>query len=115
MVHSARRSRAGGGAGAGGGRSVLAALQAAPEAPRAGPGAAAAYLGASRYVAGARIDTALFHPLALRSHRGTTDVRRLPGALSDLSATDLMCAMITETAAVGSGAARVDWAAKYLR
>ncbi|XP_045451057.1 serine/threonine-protein kinase MAK [Melitaea cinxia] len=95
VVHSARRSRAGGGgvtgggAGGAGGRSVLAALQAAPEAPRAGPGAAAAYLGASRYVAGARIDTALFHPLALRSHR--------------------------ETAAVGSGAARVDWAAKYLR
>lgn len=83
-MHSARRSRAGGGVVAGGGRSVLAALQAAPEAPRAGPGAAAAYLGASRYVAGARIDTALFHPLALRSHRGTADVRRLPGALSDL-------------------------------
>ncbi|XP_052741908.1 serine/threonine-protein kinase MAK isoform X6 [Bicyclus anynana] len=70
-----------------GGRSV----QPAPGAPRAAaaPGAAAAYLGAARYVAGARIDTALFHPLALHSRR--------------------------EASAVGSGAPRVDWAAKYLR
>ncbi|XP_026499923.2 serine/threonine-protein kinase MAK [Vanessa tameamea] len=95
VVHSARRSRAGGGAARG--RSVLAALHvggapnagAAPDETRPGPGAAAAYLGTSRYVAGARIDTALFHPLAFRTHR--------------------------ETTAVGSGAARVDWAAKYLR
>ncbi|XP_028160558.1 serine/threonine-protein kinase MAK isoform X5 [Ostrinia furnacalis] len=70
------------------GRSVLGALQVAP-APA--PGAAAAYLGAARYVAGARIDTSLFHPLPLRSHHGT------------------------KATAVGSGAARVDWAAKYLR
>ncbi|XP_049874510.1 serine/threonine-protein kinase ICK [Pectinophora gossypiella] len=71
-------------------RSVLAALQpAARPAPAAPGGAAAAYLGAARYVAGARIDTSLFQPLALRPHR--------------------------EAAAVGSGAPRVDWAAKYLR
>ncbi|XP_073947497.1 serine/threonine-protein kinase ICK-like [Choristoneura fumiferana] len=70
----------GGGAGAAG----------APGAPGARPlGAAAAYLGAARYVAGARIDTSLFHPLALRSHH--------------------------EATTVGSGAPRVDWAAKYLR
>lgn len=62
-------------------RSVLAALQ--PAAGVAGPGgslglagvsgpggAAAAYLGAARYVAGGRIDTSLFQPLALRPHRG---------------------------------------------
>ncbi|KAJ2944088.1 hypothetical protein O0L34_g18052 [Tuta absoluta] len=69
-------------------RSVLAALQ--PAVIRAAPpgGAAAAYLGASRYVAGSRIDTSLFQPLAVRPR---------------------------EAAAVGSGAARVDWAAKYLR
>ncbi|XP_063382195.1 serine/threonine-protein kinase dyf-5 [Cydia fagiglandana] len=70
------------------GRSVLAPLPAAAPAPGA-RGAAAAYLGAARYVAGARIDTSLFHPLAMRSHH--------------------------ETATVGSGAPRVDWAAKYLR
>lgn len=69
------------------GRSVLGALQ--PPALRgamplrahagatlqglapAGPAAAAAaYLGASRYVAGSRIDTTLFQPIALRPHRG---------------------------------------------
>ncbi|KAL0872268.1 hypothetical protein ABMA27_004660 [Loxostege sticticalis] len=65
------------GAGAGRrGRSVLGALQpAAPHAPTlaARPNAAAAqYLGAARYVAGARIDTSLFHPLPLRSHHGMT-------------------------------------------
>lgn len=58
------------------GRSVLGALQpAAPHAPTlaARPNAAAAqYLGAARYVAGARIDTSLFHPLPLRSHHGMT-------------------------------------------
>ncbi|XP_059050735.1 serine/threonine-protein kinase ICK [Achroia grisella] len=80
-----------------GGRSVLAALQAAappaPAAPAAAAAAAAAYLGASRYVAGGRIDTSLFRPLPLRTHRGN----------------------YKETAAVGSGVSRVDWAAKYLR
>ncbi|XP_063363485.1 serine/threonine-protein kinase ICK [Cydia amplana] len=72
------------------GRSVLAppAPAPAPAAPAA-RGAAAAYLGAARYMAGARIDTSLFHPIAMRSHH--------------------------ETATVGSGAPRVDWAAKYLR
>ncbi|CAH0729417.1 unnamed protein product, partial [Brenthis ino] len=89
VVHSARRTRAGGGCGARG-RSVLAALQAAPEPRRpAAAAAAAAYLGAARYVAGARIDTTLFHPLTLHAHQ--------------------------ETTTVGSGVARVDWAAKYLR
>lgn len=62
------------------GRSVLAALQPPAAALRAalplrahapGPAAAAAaYLGASRYVAGSRIDTTLFQPIALRPHRG---------------------------------------------
>lgn len=65
------------------GRSVLATLQpptlgVAPPmrahvhvpAPVGPAAAAAAYLGASRYVAGARIDTTLFQPLALRPHRG---------------------------------------------
>ncbi|XP_047993752.1 serine/threonine-protein kinase ICK isoform X2 [Leguminivora glycinivorella] len=66
------------------GRSVLAPPPAPAPPPRA-LGAAAAYLGAARYVAGARIDTSLFHPLAM------------------------------QTATVGSGAPRVDWAAKYLR
>ncbi|CAB3259494.1 unnamed protein product [Arctia plantaginis] len=81
------------------GRSVLAALQppaqhvpapAQPLVSLAPPGAAAAaYLSAARYVTGSRIDTSLFRPLPLRAHR--------------------------EATAVGSGAARVDWAAKYLR
>lgn len=57
------------------------------EAPSGG--AAAAYLNAARYVAGSRIDTSLFRSFPHRSHR--------------------------ETTVVGSGAARVDWAAKYLR
>ncbi|XP_039755779.1 serine/threonine-protein kinase ICK [Pararge aegeria] len=74
------------------GRSVLGAPGRAapprPAPPRPAP-AAAAYLGAARYVAGARIDTTLFHPLALRARQ--------------------------EATAVGSGAPRVDWAAKYLR
>ncbi|XP_045766489.1 serine/threonine-protein kinase MAK [Maniola jurtina] len=88
VAHSARRG------GGGGGRSVLAALQGAPRAapapaPAPAPGAAAAYLGAARYVAGARIDTTLFQPLALLSRQ--------------------------EATTVGSGAHRVDWAAKYLR
>ncbi|KAG6461999.1 hypothetical protein O3G_MSEX012989 [Manduca sexta] len=73
------------------GRSVAAPR--VPPAPPAGlgppSGAAAAYLGAARYVAGSRIDTSLFRQLPLRAHR--------------------------ETTTVGSGAARVDWAAKYLR
>lgn len=68
-------------------RSVLASLQ--PPALRAGlplrshagaallgpapagpAAAAAAYLGAARYVAGSRIDTTLFQPIALRPLRG---------------------------------------------
>lgn len=69
------------------GRSVLATLQppalratlplrahagAALHMPGAGgpAAAAAAYLGASRYVAGSRIDTTLFQPIALRPLRG---------------------------------------------
>lgn len=51
-------------------RSVLAALQPAPVARALPGGAAAAYLGAARYVAGARIDTSLFQGLTLRPHRG---------------------------------------------
>lgn len=72
------RASAGAAGAAGGGRSVLAALgggagaAGAPGAPGGRAlGAAAAYLGAARYVAGARIDTSLFHPLAMRSHHGT--------------------------------------------
>uniref|UniRef100_A0A2H1WGB5 non-specific serine/threonine protein kinase n=1 Tax=Spodoptera frugiperda TaxID=7108 RepID=A0A2H1WGB5_SPOFR len=72
-----------------GGRSVLAAAAPAPRARPALGGAAAAYLSAARYVTGSRIDTSLFRALPLRAHR--------------------------ETTTVGSGAARVDWAAKYLR
>ncbi|XP_068618446.1 serine/threonine-protein kinase ICK [Battus philenor] len=72
-----------------GARSVAPPAPALPAVPPAPPAAAAAYLGAARYVAGARIDTSLFRPVPLRSHR--------------------------ETAMVGSGAQRVDWAAKYLR
>ncbi|XP_045495432.1 serine/threonine-protein kinase MAK isoform X2 [Colias croceus] len=99
VVHSSHISRAG--VGDKRGRSVLAPLQAAP-ASKAGQargracgagalaeGAAAAYLNTTRYVTGARIDTSLFRPLPLRS--------------------------LHEAAAVGSGASRVDWAAKYLR
>lgn len=81
------------------GRSVLAALQAPavitsqpppPLVAIAPPGGATvAYLSAARYVTGSRIDTSLFRPLPLRAHR--------------------------ETTTVGSGAARIDWAAKYLR
>ncbi|XP_013188447.1 serine/threonine-protein kinase ICK isoform X1 [Amyelois transitella] len=76
---------------AAGGRSVLAARVggAGVRVPGAPPPAAAAYLGAARYVAGARIDTSLFRPLPIRSHH--------------------------EATTVGSGASRVDWAAKYLR
>ncbi|XP_047026856.1 serine/threonine-protein kinase ICK [Helicoverpa zea] len=77
-----------------GGRSVAAGgpapLPAPPALAARAPGAAAAaYLSAARYVTGSRIDTSLFRPLPLRTHR--------------------------ETTAVGSGATRVDWAAKYLR
>ncbi|CAG9087297.1 unnamed protein product [Plutella xylostella] len=75
-----------------GGRSVLALGGAVGGGGGGGGGgAAAAYLGAARYVAGSRIDTSLFHPLPLRAHHEAA------------------------TAAVGSGATRVDWAAKYLR
>ncbi|GBP15832.1 hypothetical protein EVAR_94004_1 [Eumeta japonica] len=52
-----------------------------------GAGAAAAYLSSARYVAGARIDTSLFHTLQPRA----------------------------EAAVASGGLARVDWAAKYLR
>ncbi|XP_028030481.1 serine/threonine-protein kinase MAK [Bombyx mandarina] len=74
------------------GRSVVAAqLPAPPIVPLMAQsgGAAAAYLGAARYVAGSKIDTSLFRTIPLRAHR--------------------------EATTVGSGAARVDWAAKYLR
>ncbi|XP_013171867.1 PREDICTED: serine/threonine-protein kinase MAK [Papilio xuthus] len=89
VIHDVRRAVAvEGGARDVRGRGVAAPNPAAaiPPAP-----AAAAYLGAARYVAGTRIDTSLFRPIYFRSHR--------------------------EATVVGSGerSGRVDWAAKYLR
>ncbi|XP_050680880.1 serine/threonine-protein kinase MAK isoform X2 [Leptidea sinapis] len=105
VIHSARL--ASGVLGHGRGRSVLAPLQYPSEgesaqggAPAAAGGAARVYLGASRYVAGARIDTSLFRSVPMPVH-----------TLHEASA--------AVASGVGAGslaaASRVDWASKYLR